>query len=72
MRDLFWKDGRFAWPPVVALCVSLLAVVAADYVWRVSSVSGKIILAIFVVVVGCCVAGVAFDWVRNGRGAPRD
>jgi len=41
MMRRFWTNGRLAWPPVLAFCVSALAFIAGDYAWRVSSISGK-------------------------------
>ncbi len=31
---MFWIDGRFAWPAVLAVLFSTLTVVAIDFAWR--------------------------------------
>jgi len=31
---MFWIDGRLAWPAVVAVLFSTLAVLAIDFAWR--------------------------------------
>lgn len=35
----FWKGGRLAWPPVIAIAIICLSTVAADLVWRVFPIS---------------------------------
>ena len=59
MSRFWWKDGRLAWPPVLAFCISGVALIVGDYVWRVSSVSGKVIAAVCgAVVLGSIVAAI--------------
>ena len=35
MRRVFWLDGRFSWPLVIAVAFASLSLVLIDYAWRV-------------------------------------
>jgi len=37
MNNWLWTDGRFAWPPVIAVAVLTAFVVAADLLWRLAT-----------------------------------
>ena len=67
MKMLFWKDGRFAWPPIVAAAICVFALLLADYVWRMSNVSGSAVMAAWVVVAGLSIAAVVADGLRQRR-----
>ena len=40
---MFWTEGRFAWPPVLMVLFSTLALLAIDYVWRMVEASAAVI-----------------------------
>ena len=39
MMRLFWVDGRFGWPVVIALTFVTLSALILDFVWRVLTIS---------------------------------
>jgi hypothetical protein len=39
--SMIWVDGRFAWAFVISVVFLLLAVLAWDYLWRMTRVGGR-------------------------------
>lgn len=68
MKHALIRNGHLGWTPVVAFCCAGLALVLGDYLWRVSSVSGKVIAAGCALVVLGAVMAVVLDWVRQRPG----
>ena len=67
MMRLFWVDGRFAWPLVIAVAYVTLSVVGFDFAWRlvVLPVSR---LVIYAAVLDLVVAGLLiFVWIAAAR-----
>ena len=69
MKDAFFINGRFAWPPVVAIAFVAVIVVATDAVWRTVSMPFETLMILSVVFTAVGLV-LILGFARFGRSRP--